>query len=155
MGCLNALRASRSSLQWAVSCSFTHTHTHAHTHTHTKASCLTPAHTCTAFNMCLTQFCGYVAQKTAAMAVRWQYFISQSSLVLRKGVVKSDWDLCVCVDVLMLGVRIPFAGSVESEPYRLYNLDVFEYLHESPFGLYGSIPYMVAHKQGLTTGVLW
>lgn len=24
-----------------------------------------------------------------------------------------------------------------SEPYRLFNLDVFEYLHESPFGLYG------------------
>lgn len=50
----------------------------------------------------------------------------------------------------------PTAGSgVDSEPYRLYNLDVFEYLHESPFGLYGSIPYMIAHKAGLTTGVLW
>ena len=42
-----------------------------------------------------------------------------------------------------------------SEPYRLYNLDVFEYLDESPFGLYGSIPMMLAHKLGLTTGVLW
>jgi hypothetical protein len=41
------------------------------------------------------------------------------------------------------------------EPYRLYNLDVFEYLHESPFGLYGSIPFMTAHKAGLTTGVFW
>ncbi len=47
------------------------------------------------------------------------------------------------------------AGGVDSEPYRLYNLDVFEYLHESPFGLYGSIPFMLAHKPGLTTGVLW
>lgn len=46
-------------------------------------------------------------------------------------------------------------AAAESEPYRLYNLDVFEYLHESPFGLYGSIPMMVAHKAGLTTGVLW
>ena len=46
-------------------------------------------------------------------------------------------------------------GGVESEPYRLYNLDVFEYLDSSPFGLYGSIPFMVAHKVGLTTGVLW
>mmetsp|Transcript_27755 Transcript_27755/g.70759 ORF Transcript_27755/g.70759 Transcript_27755/m.70759 type:complete len:905 (-) Transcript_27755:229-2943(-) len=43
----------------------------------------------------------------------------------------------------------------DTEPYRLYNLDVFEYLHESPFGLYGSIPLMVAHKLGLTTGVFW
>ncbi|KAF3791765.1 putative glucan 1-3-alpha-glucosidase [Nymphaea thermarum] len=34
---------------------------------------------------------------------------------------------------------------IESEPYRLFNLDVFEYLHESPFGLYGSIPFMISH----------
>ena len=32
-----------------------------------------------------------------------------------------------------------------SEPYRLYNLDVFEYEHDSPFGLYGSIPVLLAH----------
>jgi mannosyl-oligosaccharide alpha-1,3-glucosidase len=44
---------------------------------------------------------------------------------------------------------------VESEPYRLYNLDVFEYLHDSPFGLYGSIPLMLAHKAGLTVGAFW
>jgi alpha 1,3-glucosidase len=37
----------------------------------------------------------------------------------------------------------------ESEPYRLFNLDVFEYLHESPFGLYGAVPMMMSHgKQG-------
>jgi alpha 1,3-glucosidase len=39
-------------------------------------------------------------------------------------------------------------GAAVSEPYRLYNLDVFEYLHESPFGLYGSIPMLVAHSAG-------
>ena len=32
------------------------------------------------------------------------------------------------------------------EPYRLYNLDVFEYLDDSNFGLYGSIPMLVAHS---------
>ncbi|KAK7410934.1 hypothetical protein VNO78_02172 [Psophocarpus tetragonolobus] len=37
-----------------------------------------------------------------------------------------------------------------SEPYRLFNLDVFEYLHDSPFGLYGSIPFMLSH--GSTRG---
>lgn len=42
-----------------------------------------------------------------------------------------------------------------SEPYRLYNLDVFEYEHDSPFGLYGSIPLLLAHKAGLTVGALW
>ncbi|XP_010546305.1 PREDICTED: probable glucan 1,3-alpha-glucosidase [Tarenaya hassleriana] len=47
-------------------------------------------------------------------------------------------------------------GVEESEPYRLFNLDVFEYLHESPFGLYGSIPFMVSHgKSGKSSGFFW
>eukprot|EP01018_Ginkgo_biloba_P019091 Gb_13061 [translate_table: standard] len=44
---------------------------------------------------------------------------------------------------------------IESEPYRLFNLDVFEYLSESPFGLYGSIPFMLAHGKESTTGFFW
>ncbi|CAA2967596.1 probable glucan 1,3-alpha-glucosidase [Olea europaea subsp. europaea] len=32
-------------------------------------------------------------------------------------------------------------GVEDSEPYRLFNLDVFEYIADSPFGLYGSIPF--------------
>ncbi|KAI5404930.1 probable glucan 1,3-alpha-glucosidase isoform X2 [Lathyrus oleraceus] len=44
----------------------------------------------------------------------------------------------------------------ESEPYRLFNLDVFEYIHESPFGLYGSIPFMLSHgKARGTSGFFW
>ncbi|KAM0016122.1 putative glucan 1,3-alpha-glucosidase [Helianthus debilis subsp. tardiflorus] len=47
-------------------------------------------------------------------------------------------------------------GVEESEPYRLFNLDVFEYLHESPFGLYGSIPFMLSHgKSHGTSGFFW
>ncbi|XP_027100039.1 probable glucan 1,3-alpha-glucosidase [Coffea arabica] len=43
-----------------------------------------------------------------------------------------------------------------SEPYRLFNLDVFEYLHESPFGLYGSIPFMFSHgKARGSSGFFW
>ena len=41
------------------------------------------------------------------------------------------------------------------EPYRLYNLDVFEYLHDHPFGLYGSIPFITAKKSGSTSGAFW
>eukprot|EP00899_Mesostigma_viride_P016621 jgi/Mesvir1/24960/Mv16930-RA.1 len=44
---------------------------------------------------------------------------------------------------------------ISSEPYRLYNLDVFEYLDESPFGLYGSIPFMLAHGERSTCGLFW
>ena len=47
------------------------------------------------------------------------------------------------------------AENATSEPYRLYNLDVFEYVSESPFGLYGSIPIMWAQKLGLTVGAFW
>lgn len=47
-------------------------------------------------------------------------------------------------------------GVDHSEPYRLFNLDVFEYLHESPFGLYGSIPFMISHgKSQQTSGFFW
>ncbi|KAK6923487.1 Glycoside hydrolase family 31, N-terminal domain [Dillenia turbinata] len=47
-------------------------------------------------------------------------------------------------------------GIDHSEPYRLFNLDVFEYLHESPFGLYGSVPFMLAHgKSRGTSGFFW
>ena len=34
-----------------------------------------------------------------------------------------------------------------SEPYRLYNLDVFEYETDSPASLYGAIPFMYAHRK--------
>ena len=46
-------------------------------------------------------------------------------------------------------------GVTTSDPYRLYNLDVFEYLARSPFGLYGSIPYLTAHRAGRTMGAFW
>jgi alpha 1,3-glucosidase len=46
-------------------------------------------------------------------------------------------------------------GTYLSEPYRLYNLDVFEYLSDSPFGLYGSIPLLWAHRPGHTAGAFW
>lgn len=46
-------------------------------------------------------------------------------------------------------------GEKEREPYRLYNLDVFEYEMDSTFGLYGAIPLMLAHKVGRTVGAFW
>ena len=41
------------------------------------------------------------------------------------------------------------------EPYRMYNADVFEYILDSPMTLYGSIPFMQAHKKDASVGVLW
>lgn len=41
------------------------------------------------------------------------------------------------------------------DPYRLFNLDVFEYEHDSEMALYGSIPYMVAQRPGSAVSVFW
>jgi alpha 1,3-glucosidase len=64
--------------------------------------------------------------------------------------------------------RLPFSLSSNTDPYRLYNLDVFEYELNSPMALYGSIPYLLAHRCATfqinnslrssakrTVGVLW
>ncbi|MCJ1385410.1 hypothetical protein MMC17_008533 [Xylographa soralifera] len=41
------------------------------------------------------------------------------------------------------------------QPYRMYNADVFEYEMDSPMTLYGSIPFMQAHRKDSTVGVFW
>jgi alpha 1,3-glucosidase len=46
-------------------------------------------------------------------------------------------------------------STVGTDPYRLYNLDVFEYEVNNPMALYGSIPYMIAHNQNFSIGILW
>ncbi|XP_062325275.1 neutral alpha-glucosidase C isoform X1 [Osmerus eperlanus] len=42
-----------------------------------------------------------------------------------------------------------------SEPYRLYNLDVFAYKTNSRLGLYGSVPLLLAHRPDRTLGLFW
>jgi alpha 1,3-glucosidase len=46
-------------------------------------------------------------------------------------------------------------SKVYEEPYRLYNLDVFEYILDTPMALYGAVPFMMSHKKGLTSGILF
>lgn len=41
------------------------------------------------------------------------------------------------------------------QPYRLFNSDVFEYDLDSPMTLYGSIPFMQAHKKNSSAGIFW
>ena len=52
--------------------------------------------------------------------------------------------------ILRYDAFIPFSfllfACSGSEPYRLYNLDVFEYELDSRMALYGSIPVMLAHR---------
>jgi len=43
-----------------------------------------------------------------------------------------------------------------SEPYRMYNLDVFEYELDEPMALYGHVPMMMSHSKDLgSVGLYW
>ncbi|XP_001362291.1 neutral alpha-glucosidase AB isoform X2 [Monodelphis domestica] len=41
------------------------------------------------------------------------------------------------------------------EPYRLYNLDVFQYELYNPMALYGSVPVLLAHSIHRDLGIFW
>jgi len=44
---------------------------------------------------------------------------------------------------------------VSTDPYRLYNLDVFEYELNNPMALYGAIPYIHALSATRSVGMMW
>lgn len=43
----------------------------------------------------------------------------------------------------------------DTEPYRLYNVDIFEYETQSKLPMYGSIPFMVAVNPGTSAAIFW
>ncbi|XP_065833509.1 neutral alpha-glucosidase AB-like isoform X2 [Oscarella lobularis] len=43
----------------------------------------------------------------------------------------------------------------EGDPYRLYNLDVFEYELNKRMALYGSIPFLMSHTARRSVGMFW
>lgn len=46
-------------------------------------------------------------------------------------------------------------STFQRDPYRLYNLDVFEYETETSMALYGSIPYILGHNKHHTVGFFY
>ncbi|KAL0859961.1 hypothetical protein ABMA27_010277 [Loxostege sticticalis] len=50
---------------------------------------------------------------------------------------------------------LALSTTTSGEPYRLYNLDVFEYELDSRMAIYGSIPVLYAHGSKRTVGVFW
>jgi alpha 1,3-glucosidase len=54
-----------------------------------------------------------------------------------------------------LALPVTKGPGVESDPYRLYNLDVFEYEVESPMALYGAVPLMLSHNSKMTAAFFW
>ncbi|XP_039761408.1 neutral alpha-glucosidase AB [Pararge aegeria] len=45
--------------------------------------------------------------------------------------------------------------TTSGEPYRLYNLDVFEYELDSPMAIYGAVPVLYSHSSKRSSGVFW
>ncbi|KAL1786476.1 neutral alpha-glucosidase C [Sigmodon hispidus] len=43
----------------------------------------------------------------------------------------------------------------DGDAYRLYNLDVYGYQIHDKMGIYGTVPYLLAHKQGRTVAIFW
>jgi alpha 1,3-glucosidase len=46
-------------------------------------------------------------------------------------------------------------STTNSEPYRLYNLDVFEYELNNGMSLYGAVPYVIANNPTQSIGAFW
>lgn len=54
-----------------------------------------------------------------------------------------------------LAARICVFACRGGEPYRLYNLDVFQYELYNPMALYGSVPVLLAHNPHRDLGIFW
>ena len=84
----------------------------------------------------LVCMCACVRMCVTCMYVRM--YVDESGSVLASGVTEPFLPL-------PLPSPLPRCRG-ETDPYRLYNLDVFEYELYNPMALYGSIPYMLAHR---------
>lgn len=60
--------------------------------------------------------------------------------------VTSQHYIIITTSLLIMITSSLFDCYSGGDPYRLYNLDVFEYELNNPMALYGSIPFMLAHK---------
>jgi len=50
---------------------------------------------------------------------------------------------------------LPLKSTGKGDPYRLYNLDVFEYEVNSNMALYAAVPYVIAHSVHNSAGLFW
>uniref|UniRef100_A0A4W6F6N1 Glucosidase II alpha subunit n=1 Tax=Lates calcarifer TaxID=8187 RepID=A0A4W6F6N1_LATCA len=79
---------------------------------------------------------------------------------------KPNGPSAVSLDFSLPGVEHVYVATTSSyftykmemdngDPYRLYNLDVFQYELYNPMALYGAVPVMLAHNAQRTTGIFW
>ena len=55
----------------------------------------------------------------------------------------------------MNGKNLTLYSGTDQEPYRLFNLDVFEYELNNQMALYGSVPFLVSHTPTQSAGVFF
>ena len=51
--------------------------------------------------------------------------------------------------------RFSLSDTSDGDPYRLYNLDVFEYELWNRMALYAGVPFMMGHSKARTAGLFW
>lgn len=51
--------------------------------------------------------------------------------------------------------NLAMKSTAKTDPYRLYNLDVFEYELYETMSLYGAVPMVISHGVNSTNGVFW
>uniref|UniRef100_A0A0A9X6S5 Glucosidase II subunit alpha n=1 Tax=Lygus hesperus TaxID=30085 RepID=A0A0A9X6S5_LYGHE len=79
---------------------------------------------------------------------------------------KPHGPTAVALDITFKGAKVAYglpehADSLalkttsEGDPYRFYNLDVFEYEINNPMALYAAIPFLIAHSEERSSGVFW
>ena len=54
--------------------------------------------------------------------------------------------ICALIFVVIIIICLMCVCFRDGDPYRLYNLDVFEYEVNNHMALYGSVPVLIAHK---------
>ncbi|ODV98038.1 hypothetical protein PACTADRAFT_47860 [Pachysolen tannophilus NRRL Y-2460] len=52
-------------------------------------------------------------------------------------------------------MNLQLKDTSETDPYRLFNVDIFEYETESQFPMYGSIPFIMGVREDYSVGVFW
>lgn len=80
--------------------------------------------------------------------------------------VKSNGPEAIAMDFVFNGADVLFGipehadnfvlrTTVGGEPYRLFTLDVPNFVVDSPMGLYGAVPVLYSHSPTRTTGIYW
>jgi alpha 1,3-glucosidase len=52
-------------------------------------------------------------------------------------------------------IQIKLFRSNQADPYRIFNVDIFEYEMKSGMALYGGSAFVIAHNKQHTVGALW